>query len=84
MSVTFNAGELKNALVVPTGAIVQQDNAQGVFVAQDQGNPVFVPVIVGVTVNDKTQVKSGLTGTESVLLSFPPETRRVSKLNGES
>ena len=60
MSVTFNAGELKNALVVPTGAIVQQDNAQGVFVAQDQGNPVFVPVIVGVTVNDKTQVNSDL------------------------
>jgi len=84
VSVMFNAGELKNALVVPTGAIVQQDNAQGVFVAQDQGNPVFVPVIVGVTVNDKTQVKSGLTGTESVLLSFPPETRRVSKLNSES
>jgi len=84
VSVMFNAGELKNALLVPTGAIVQQDNAQGVFVAQDQGNPVFVPVIVGVTVDDKTEVKSGLTGTESVLLSFPPGTRRVSKLNGES
>jgi len=84
VSVMFNAGELKNALVVPTGAIVQQDNAQGVFVAKDKGNPVFVPVIVGVTVDDKTEVKFGLTGTESVLLSFPPGTRRVSKLNGES
>lgn len=82
VNVTFNAGELKNVLVVPTGAIVQQDNAQGVFVAQDKGDPVFVPIVAGTTVNDKTEVKSGLTGTEQVLLSFPPGTRRVSKLNG--
>ncbi len=82
VNVTFNAGELKNVLVVPTGAIVQQDNAQGVFVAQDKGDPVFVPIVAGTTVNDKTEVKSGLTGTEQVLLRFPPGTRRVSKLNG--
>jgi HlyD family secretion protein len=84
VNVTFKAGELKNVLVVPTGAIVQQDNAQGVFVAQDKGDLVFVPIIAGTTVNDKTEVKSGLTGTEQVLLSFPPGTRKVSKLNGGS
>ncbi len=83
VNVTVNAGELNNVLVVPTGAIVQQANAQGVFVAQDRGDPVFVPIIAGTTVNDKTEVKSGLTGTESVLLSFPPGTRKVSKLNGK-
>jgi len=82
VNVTFKAGELKNVLVVPTGAIVQQDNAQGVFVAQDKGDPVFVPIVAGMTMNDKTEVKSGLTGTEQVLLSFPPGTRKVSKLNG--
>ncbi len=84
VNVTFNAGELKNVLVVPTGAIVQQDKAQGVFVAKDKGNPVFVPVVVGTTVNDKTEVKSGLTGTERVLLSFPPGTRPTTNLNGGS
>ncbi len=84
VNVTFNAGELNNVLVVPTGAIVQQDSAQGVFVAQDKGDPVFMPIVVGTTVNDKTEVKSGLTGTEQVLLSFPPGTRKVSKLNGGS
>lgn len=82
VTVIFNAGELKNVLVVPTGAIVQQDNAQGVFVAKGKGDPVFKPVVVGTTVNDKTEIKSGLAGTEQVLLSFPPGTRRVSKLNG--
>jgi HlyD family secretion protein len=82
VTVMFKAGELKNVLVVPTGAIVQQTNAQGVFVAKDKGDPVFVPVVVGITVNDKTEVKSGLTGTERVLLSFPPGTRKISSPNG--
>ncbi len=82
VNVTFKAGELKNVLVVPTGAIAQQDNSQGVFVAKDKGDPVFVPITVGTTVNDKTEVKSGLTGNESVLLSFPPGTRKVSNVNG--
>jgi HlyD family secretion protein len=82
VTVMFKAGELKNVLVVPTGAIVQQADAQGVFVAKDKGDPVFVPVVVGTTVNDKTEVKSGLTGTERVLLSFPPRTRKVSSPNG--
>ncbi len=82
VTVLFKAGELNNVLVVPTGAIVQQTDAQGVFVAKDRGDPVFVPVVVGTTVNDKTEVKSGLTGTERVLLSFPPGTRKVSSPNG--
>jgi HlyD family secretion protein len=79
VNVEFKAGELKNVLVVPTGAIVQQSNAQGVFVAKAKGDPVFMPIVVGTTVNDKTEVKSGLKGTEQVLLSFPPGTRKVSK-----
>jgi HlyD family secretion protein len=78
VNVEFKAGELKNVLVVPTAAIVQQTNAQGVFVAKDKGDPVFVPITVGITMNDKTEVKSGLTGNERVLLSFPPGTRKVS------
>ncbi|MEP0898852.1 efflux RND transporter periplasmic adaptor subunit [Leptolyngbya boryana FACHB-1624] len=82
VTVAFTAGELNNVLVVPTGAIVQQDNAQGVFVAKDKGSSVFVPIVVGTTVNDKTEVKSGLTGNEQVLLSFPPGTRKVSTPNG--
>ncbi len=81
VNVAFNAGELNNVLVVPTGAIVQQNNNQGVFVAKEKGDPLFVPLVIGATVNDKTEVKSGLTGKESVLISFPPGTRKVSKPN---
>ncbi|WP_201322611.1 efflux RND transporter periplasmic adaptor subunit [Pseudanabaena sp. lw0831] len=82
VNVQFKAGELTNVLVVPTGAIVEQNGAQGVFVANDKGGSAFVPITVGTTVNDKTEVKSGLTGTERVLLSFPPGTRKVSTPNG--
>lgn len=78
VNLEFKAGELNNVLIVPTAAIVQQTNAQGVFVAKDKGDPVFVPIVVGITMNDKTEVKSGLTGNERVLLSFPPGTRQVS------
>jgi HlyD family secretion protein len=82
VNVEFKAGELKDVMVVPTAAIVQQNNAQGVFVAKDKGNSVFVPIVVGTTVNDKTEVKSGLNGNEQVLLSFPPGTRKVSGGSG--
>jgi HlyD family secretion protein len=37
---------------------------------------------VGTTVNDKTEVKSGLSGNERVLLSFPPGTRKVTSITG--
>ena len=78
VNVEFKTGELTNVLVVPTAAIVQQSNAQGVFVAKDKGDPVFVPITIGTTVGDKTEVKSGVTANEHVLLSFPPGTRQVS------
>lgn len=78
VTIDFKAGELTQVLVVPTAAIVQQTDAQGVFVAKKGGDPVFTPIVVGTTVNDKTEVKSGLTGTERVLLSFPAGTRKVS------
>ncbi len=82
VNVQFKAGELTNVLVVPTGAIVTQNGVQGVFVANDKGGSAFVPITVGTTVNDKTEVKSGLKGTEKVLLSFPTGTRKVSAPNG--
>jgi HlyD family secretion protein len=78
VTIDFKAGELNQVLVVPTASIVQQRAVQGVFVAKKGADPVFVPIVVGTTVNDKTEVKSGLTGNERVLLSFPAGTRKAS------
>jgi HlyD family secretion protein len=78
VTIDFKAGELNQVLVVPTASIVQQKAVQGVFIAKKGGDPVFMPIVVGTTVNDKTEVKSGLTGNERVLLSFPAGTRKAS------
>ncbi len=77
--VEFNAGQLQNSLVVPTVAIVRQDNGTGVLVARDNHKPIFTPITTGVTVNDKTQILSGLTGTERVFVTFPQGTRPETK-----
>ena len=76
VNVEFKAGELKDVLVVPTAAIVRQQKETGVFVAGgENGKPEFVPVKTGMTVDDKTEVRSGLQGNEKVFISFPPGLR---------
>lgn len=75
VDIEFNAGELKNALVVPTVAIVRQENGTGVFVAGKDNKPIFTPIVTGLTVNDKTEIKSGLQGNERVSVNFPEGTR---------
>ncbi|PSM50904.1 efflux transporter periplasmic adaptor subunit [Chroococcidiopsis sp. CCALA 051] len=82
VDVDFKAGELKNAIAVPTVAIARQPNGTGVFVASENNNPIFTPIQTGVTVNDKTQVLSGLTGTEKVFITFPPGTRPQTRTPG--
>jgi HlyD family secretion protein len=82
VTIDFRAGQLNQVLIVPTAAIVQQKAVQGVYVAKTGGDPVFTPIVVGTTVNDKTEVKSGLTGNERVLLSFPAGTRKASTITG--
>jgi HlyD family secretion protein len=78
----FNVGKLENALVVPTAAVVRRQNSTGVFVAGADNEPQFKRIETGVTVNNFTEVKSGLEGKEKVLLSFPPGSRERSQPRG--
>lgn len=78
----FQVGQMENTLVVPTASVVRRENATGVFVAGADDKPVFTPIETGVTVNNFTEVKSGLTGKERVLLSFPPGSRPQSTPRG--
>ena len=76
VNVEFKAGELKNVLVVPTAAIVRQQRETVVYVpGGEDGKPAFMPIKTGITVDDKTEVRSGLKGNEKVLMSFPPGLR---------
>ncbi len=79
----FKAGELKNVLVVPTVAIVREKGLTGVYVKTDQSEtPVFTPIETGLTVDDKTEVKSGLTGNEKIFISFPEGSRPKTEPRG--
>ncbi len=78
----FKVGQLNNSIVVPTVAIVRQQNATGVYVKNGNNPPTFTTVVTGVSVDDKTEIKSGLNGDEQVLISFPPGTRPQSNIPG--
>ena len=82
MDANFEAGQLENALVVPTAAVVRRENATGVYVMGANDKPRFKRIETGVTVRNFTEVKSGLSGNEKVLLSFPPGSRPRSTPRG--
>ncbi|MBW4512348.1 MAG: efflux RND transporter periplasmic adaptor subunit [Scytonematopsis contorta HA4267-MV1] len=82
----FDAGKLNNVLVIPTVAIARQENGTGVQVLTRKGRARFVPITTGMTVGNKTEVRSGLQGNEKVLVSAPPESsgRNGSRRRGSS
>jgi HlyD family secretion protein len=71
VDVEVETGRLQNALVIPTVAIVRQPNVTGVYVEGKNQSPSLIPIVTGITINDKTEVRSGLKGTERVFISFP-------------
>lgn len=83
VSIQFNVGTLDNALVVPTVAIVRQDQGTGVYlVGRDPSQPRFQPIATGAVLDDKTVVISGLEAGDRVLLSFPQGERPASRTPG--
>ena len=79
VDVEFQAGELTNVLVVPTVAIVREAQGEGVLIMGSDGTPQFRPIETGLTVDDRTEVITGLEGNEQIVLSAAeglPENRR--------
>ncbi len=69
----FKVGNLDNAMLIPNAAVVRKPEGEGVFILGSDRKPVFQPIHTGVTVGNKTEVKSGLQGKEQILVS-PPST----------
>jgi HlyD family secretion protein len=67
----FAVGRLENTLVLPNASVVRQAEGTGVYVLNSDRKPVFQPIQIGITAGNQTEVKSGLQGTEQVLLSPP-------------
>ncbi|HIK19411.1 MAG TPA: efflux RND transporter periplasmic adaptor subunit [Leptolyngbyaceae cyanobacterium M33_DOE_097] len=80
VNVNFQIGNLSNALVIPTVAIVRQEEGTGVFLAGgDNARSQFQKIQTGPTVGDKTVVESGLQEGDLVMLSFPQGGRPTSR-----
>ncbi|HEY9617948.1 MAG TPA: efflux RND transporter periplasmic adaptor subunit [Microcoleaceae cyanobacterium] len=80
VNVEFKVGMLNDALVIPTVAIVRQEQGTGVYVTGQGGNrPHFQPITTGATIDDKTVVASGLKAGDRILLSFPQGERPASR-----
>ncbi|WP_157871946.1 efflux RND transporter periplasmic adaptor subunit [Gloeothece verrucosa] len=71
VDVTFYGKPLQDALVVPTVAIVTQKGKTGVYVPDQDKKPKFQPVDIGLVVDDKTQILSGLTPGQPVFIDLP-------------
>ncbi|MEB3163739.1 MAG: efflux RND transporter periplasmic adaptor subunit [Prochlorothrix sp.] len=72
VDVSFVGEQTRNALAVPTVAIVSQGGESGVLVPNDRQEPVFRAIAVGSTVGDLTQVLEGLAVGDRVFTELPP------------
>ena len=71
VNVTFLGKELADSVVVPTVAIVTENGETGVMILNEENEPEFHPVTIGLTIEDKTQVLKGLKAGEQVFIDLP-------------
>jgi len=71
VDVTFIGEDIKNTLVVPTVAILTQEGKTGVLIADEKGQPKFIPVVLGLTLEDKTQILQGLKAGDRIFIDLP-------------
>ncbi|WP_287128049.1 efflux RND transporter periplasmic adaptor subunit [Candidatus Cyanaurora vandensis] len=77
----FQVGRLQQALMVPTVAIVRQEQKTGVYVQAGE-EPRFVTITTGATVDTRTQVLTGLQAGQQVYISFPEGFRPQTNIPG--
>ena len=73
VEVNFLGQQLSNALVVPTVAIVTEEGETGVMIPDENNEPEFQPVTIGISVDDQTQILSGVSAGDEVFIDLPPE-----------
>jgi HlyD family secretion protein len=77
VDVSFVGKQLTNAITVPTVAIVMEDGKQGVLILDETTNkPKFQRVTIGTSINNKTQIVSGLKEKDRVFVDVPEEYQR--------
>lgn len=73
VDVTFLGEALKDALIVPTVAIVTEEGKTGVLVPDESSKAQFRPVTIGPSIQDQTQILSGVTEGDRVFIDLPKD-----------
>ncbi|MGF1542826.1 MAG: efflux RND transporter periplasmic adaptor subunit [Pleurocapsa sp.] len=68
---TFLGQKLNDTLVVPTVAIVTEQGETGVMILNEDNQPEFKPVKIGLTIGDKTQIIEGIDSQARVFIDLP-------------
>ena len=76
VEVNFIGQKLNHALVVPTVAIVTEKGKTGIMIPDKNNKPKFKPVTIGISVDDQTQILSGVSSGEKVFIDLPPNYKR--------
>ena len=71
VDVTFLGESITNALMIPTVAIVTQNGQTGVMVPDQNNQPIFHSLKLGVTVGQETQVLDGLSPDDKIFINLP-------------
>ncbi|MEL7039345.1 MAG: efflux RND transporter periplasmic adaptor subunit [Cyanobacteria bacterium J06592_8] len=69
----FIGEKLKNALVVPTVAIVTHQGETGVLMPDEQNQPEFYPVTTGSIIGNQIQVLQGVQTGDHVFIELPQD-----------
>jgi len=67
----FIGQKIDNAVVVPTVAIVTQEGKTGLLIADEKGKSKFQPVTIGTTVENQTQILSGVKVGDRIFVKLP-------------
>lgn len=75
VDVIFKGDSLPNALTVPTVAIVTMQGETGVMVPDEEDEPIFQAVTIGLVLDEKTQILSGLERGKRVFIDLPEDSQ---------
>ncbi|MCY7320300.1 MAG: efflux transporter periplasmic adaptor subunit, partial [Phormidesmis sp. CAN_BIN36] len=71
--------QLKEAMLVPTVAIVIKKGEKGVLIPDSKNQPQFKPVTIGINLNNQTQILEGVKPGDLVFVE-PPEGKKLEEI----
>jgi HlyD family secretion protein len=68
VALTFIGQEIKNAVVVPSVAVLTKNSQEGVLISDHKNKPKFQPVTIGSVIGNQTQIINGVKVGERVFI----------------